>query len=310
MMLWVREQIPDTRNHTVVGLLPVAIRNPVAYATVVRPFLPGQELEPWTAGFRILLRDDRSAPMLVPHVAREASDWLIVYEDLDLSPETLAQSLVEQTADREAPEEQRVVAMVQLAALDFSHRRYAEALRKWGALFDYYDRKDVAQMKALCLGGAADVLRATGKLREAKEKYQQGLAYTKNVEHMPVMLNLLLGVGETCIGLQHWEEAEGYLHLAEQIADATRLLHPRCDVMARRGLALLALGRFGDAFSVWRACADVAGVLGYHARGAEALRGLIELRRRAGMSGEVRKLEDELRAVEHDARAGRGEAHA
>ena len=304
MLKWLRLQVPDPGNHLVFGLLPVEIHNVAAYAGAVQGLLPEDEIEPWMAGCRLIVRDDRSCPALIPHLQQHPSDWVLLYERLDLSPAALAQALVEQAEDRSAPAEERVVALAQLAAMDFSHRRYADSFKKWGALFEYYSDKDVPAMQGLCLCGAGDVLRAMGKPEDAKEKYQQGLAYAKEPEHLSVTLNLLLGAGEVCITLAHWEEAEGYLHLAEQIAAAKRMLHPQCDLMARRGIPLIALGRLDDAHALWRACVDMTRVMQYFPRCIETLERIIHLAKSRGLTAQVREHEAELEEVREEQRAG------
>ena len=310
LLHWLRERVPDTEHTIVLGLIPVRLGNHAAYASAVQGLLPRDEVMPWMAGCRLLFRDDRAAPALVPHVERHPSDLVVLYEGLDLSPGALTQSLVEQMEDPDVPEEERVVAMMQLAGLDFSHRRYADSYAKWGAVFEYYRAREVPQMQGLALCGAADVLRATGKLPEAKERYQQGLAYCKEPEHIAVTLNLLLGVGEACIALEQWEEAEGYLELAEKIAATRKLLYTQCDVMARRGVPLIALGRIDDAYKLWRVCVDVSRVMKYYERCKETLGSLVALLQRRKMPGEVRKHEAELREVEREEEAAKAEAEA
>src|SRR5690606_9831213 len=140
-------------------------------------------------------------------------------------------------------EGERMTALVQLAALDFSHRRYDESYRKWGILFDYYARMETPTMQALCLCGAGDALREQGELDEAKRRYQQGLALAQSPEALPVTLNLLGAVGDLCLRREEWAEAEGYLNLADQVASNTMQIYAKCDIMDQHGVALLHVGR-------------------------------------------------------------------
>jgi tetratricopeptide (TPR) repeat protein len=67
-------------------------------------------------------------------------------------------------------------ALLQLAALDYSYKRYPAALEKYALLHAWYAEQGLKELQALCLQGTGDVLRAVGKLEQAKERYQQGLA--------------------------------------------------------------------------------------------------------------------------------------
>ena len=311
---YVRARLPEGDHHVVLGLLPTTLRDAAAYAEIVGGLIPRRGLEPWMARTRVLLRDDRSARFLIPNLAEEGVERVLFYQDLDLSPDGLVQSLVDEAADPDAPEDDRLTALVQLAAIDYSHGRFSDSIRKWGVLFEAYVRKDDVPMQALCLGGVGDVLRRMGNLPEAKKKYQQGLALAQDLSAFPVALNLLIGVGEVCIQREEWEEAEGYLSIADQLASKLRLVYPKCDIMDRHGLALLALGRTDEAQAKWRATADVGREVQYYARCESALNNLVRLHEEARMHAEARALRRELEEVERErqeveagARALRGE---
>jgi tetratricopeptide (TPR) repeat protein len=311
---YVRDRLPRGDHHVVLGLLPTALHDPAAYADIVGGLIPRRGLEHWMARTRLILRDDRSARFLIPRLGKEGVDRVLFYQDLDLSPDSLVQSLVDEAADANAPEDDRLAALMQLAALDYSHGRFSDSIRKWGVLFKAYVRKGNIPMQALCLGGAGDVLRRMGNLVEAKKKYQQGLALAQDLSAFPVALNLLIGVGEVCIQRKEWEEAEGYLSIADQLASKLCLVHPKCDIMDRHGLALLALGRTDEAHAKWRATADVSREVQHYSRCESALTNLIHLYERARMHTEAhshrRELEEvqrERREVEAQSRALRGQ---
>lgn len=314
LLYYVRARLPDGDHHVILGLLPAVLRDAATYAEIISGLIPRRGLEPWMARTRIILRDDRSARFLIPGLGEEGVERVLFYQDLDLSPDSLVQSLVDEAADPDAPEDDRLTALVQLAALDYSHGRFSDSIRKWGVLFEAYVRRGDVPMQALCLGGVGDVLRRMGALPEAKKKYQQGLALAQDLSAFPVALNLLIGVGEVCIQQEEWEEAEGYLSVADQLASKLRLVYPKCDIMDRQGLALLALGRTEEAQAKWRAAADVGREVQYYARCESALTNLVRVHEQARMHTEVRALRHELEEVERErqevearARALRGE---
>lgn len=307
---YVRGRLPDGDHHVVLGLLPTALHDAAAYAEIVGGLIPRRGLEPWMARTRIILRDDRSARFLIPSLGKEGVERVVFYHDLDLSPDGLVQSLVDEAADPTAPEDDRLSALLQLAALDYSHGRFADSIRKWGVLFEAYVRKADIPMQALCLGGVGDVFRRVGNLPEAKKRYQQGLALAQDLSAFPVALNLLIGVGEVCIQREEWEEAEGYLSIADQLASKLCLVHAKCDIMDRHGLALLALGRSDEAHAKWRATADVSREVQHYDRCESALRSLVRLYERARMPAEARAHRRELEEVERERRDVEARARA
>lgn len=310
LVAYVRDRLPEGDHHVVLGLLPTALHDAAAYAEIVGGLIPRRGLEPWMARTRIILRDDRSARFIIPSLAKEGVERVLLYQDLDLSPDGLVQSLVDEAADQAAPEDDRLAALVQLAALDYAHGRLPASIRKWGVSFEAYVRKGNIPMQALCLGGVGDVLRRMGKLAEAKEKYQQGLALAQDLSAFPVALNLLIGVGEVCIQRQEWQEAEGYLAIADQLASKLCLVYPKCDIMDRHGLALLALGRTEAAQAKWRATVDVSREIQHYARCESALHSLIRLYERGRMHTEVRAHRRELEEVERERHAAQAQARA
>lgn len=302
LVKYVRAQMPEGDHHLVLGLLPAAIADRAAYSRIVGGLLPKQGIEPWMTNVRLILRDDRDQAFLVPYLDGLQPDRVLIYDRLDLSANAMTQALEDDAMDPTIDEGERMTALVQLAALDFSHRRYGESYRKWGVLFAYYHQHESKPMQALCLCGAADVLRAMGRLEDAKARYQSGLALSDALETLPATLNLLVGVGETCILLEHWEEAEGYLALADQVASKTSLVFPKCDIMERHALTLLALGRTDEAAKKWRSTVDLSREMQHFTRAESALSRLISLFEAAKMPLEVKRHRDELAEVQAEQR--------
>jgi tetratricopeptide (TPR) repeat protein len=300
VITYLKARLPEGDHHLVVALLPTKMTDRAGYASAIQGLIPRHGLQPWMPNVRVLVRDDRNRPFLIPNLQRETLDLLLFYDRLDLSTDAMTQALVDDAIDPAVPEPERMAAMVQLAALDYSYRRYDQAYAKWSLLFGYYQRMQQPPMQALALNGAADVLRAVGKLPEAKVKYQQGLALAQSLEALPIALVLLMGIGEVCLRLNQWVEAEGYLNLADQIATKTLQTTAKCDILERHGIALRALGRVADAQKKWRACVDLSREFQHHERAESVLGHLIALFREAQMRDEVRKHEQELELVRRE----------
>lgn len=303
LLLYVRAQLPEGDHRIVLGLLPTTLGNAAEYARVITGLLPKNGLEPWMVGVRILVRDNRERPFLIPYVEKERIARVALYERLDLSPEALAQALAEDAVSPEVPEAERAMALVQLAASDHAHRRYDQAFEKWGVLFNYYYRQGNIPMQAMCLCSRAEALRYAGRPKEAKLQYQQGLALAQDLSTLPIAMTLLMGIGEVCLQLEQWVEAEGFLSLADQVAAKTFQVYSRCDIMVRHGVALLACGRTAEARARWRVAADLCRELEYYERQESALANLVELFDRAGMRREASEHRQELAQVRHQRHA-------
>jgi tetratricopeptide (TPR) repeat protein len=294
---YVHEQLADEESRIILGLLPSTIGDPAAYSQVVSGLLPKDEIEPWMNNTRVLLRDDREARFLTPYIETRAVDGVVFYEGLDFSPDAVASGILAAARNPESSDEERMMALVQLAAIDFAHKRYAESFRKWGVCYAYFTQTKVDSMRALCVCGAADALRDSGKLREAKEKYQQGIAFPPSQETLPTTLNLLLGVSRTCILLEEWTEAEGYLDLADKVASKLCQAYPKCEVMERQGFVLFKQKRLGEARIRWRAAVDISRELQAFDVAERALEQLIALFEHAQMRTEKSEHERELAEV-------------
>ncbi len=294
---YVREQIPDTEHTIVLALLPFEILDRRAYSMVIQSLLPWDGAEEWMAGVRVVLRDDRTDPFVIPPLTHAEVEHVVYYDDLDLSHEALCGALEDSATSAETSDHDRMMATIQLAALDQSYKRYDEAYNKWGLVFDFYeggDKQEAPAMQALALGGAGDVLRQMGKVPDAKEKYQSGLALCKSENELPVSLNLLLGASDCCIELEQWEEAEGYLELADQTTTALNQLWAKCDVLDKLGVVRVARGKNADAMVCWRACTDLSCELKYYERAESAQEHLIAMYAAAEMPEEQTVAEAEL----------------
>jgi len=295
LLAYVRAQLPNGGEHRIIlGLLPASIGDAAAYNFVISGLVPRGELEGWMPMTRIILRDDRNTRFLSRSLERDRPDGVAFYDGLDFSPAAAAMGLLVAAQNPQTPEQERMMALVQLAAIDFAYRRYAESYRKWGVCYEYYTKTNVDSMRALCVCGAADVLRESGKLPEAKEKYQQGLALPQAQATLPPALNLLLGVSRTCILMEDWRDAEDYLALADEVAGKLCQAYPKCEIMERQGFVQLKQNRLGDARVRLRAAVDLSRELQAFDIAERALEQLITLFDRARMRPEQRDHEREL----------------
>jgi hypothetical protein len=301
-VLHARSVVPnDPDNRLVFCLLPQRTDSPEVFVEAVSSLLPapGAMPDPAWAGVRLILRDDKKKPVLIPELRRQKNPHVLVYEP-DLSPEALMDSMARDALDPTLGEGERMQALGQLAALDYAYGRLEEAAAKYGVLYEYYSRHNAPVMQALVLQGVGDILRRTGNLPLARERYAQGLTHALETQALPLMASLSYNVGDTNLALQSWAEADGHLDVARTIAGKTLNPHVQADAMEKMGIARLEQKLFGEAAAIWEEAAEVCRVCDYRDRLCSILERLAALYGSGRKPAEQRRCEAELRA----ARAG------
>jgi len=288
----------ENNNHIVWGFLPLSVVNPDEYQRLISFFAPATGFEPWMRGHRILFRDDRVKPFLAQRLNQEKIKGLVIC-DIDLSPEAMTNELVEEAKDPDASPAERMQALLQLAALDFAHKRYEQAIDKYGALYNFYQEQDQPAMQALCLSGYGDILRQRNEIQAAKEKYQQALALAVSAKSLPVMLNLFQAAGDCSLDLSQYEEAEGYYDFANQTAGKTFNIYAKCDAMEKLGIAREKQHKRESALDIWRKGVHLSKECQYPVRTISLLERMIPLLKEEGMDQECDECLAELKQLKN-----------
>lgn len=288
--------LPDGDHRCVWGLLPLRVGDPQGYMQAVSELLPITGLAGWMQRHRVILRDDHVRPFMIPALQAQAVTDVLIYA-IDLSTEAFTSDLVEDASNPEVPEAQRMQAIMQLAALDFAHRRPAQAIEKYGVLYAYHEREQQPDMQAMCLGGVAEVLQREGQVAEAKARYQQALALAVPAGNVPVMLNMLIGAGDCSLQLEHWQDAEGYFDLANQVAGKAVNPFAKCDCLEKLGVARAGQQNFAGAIEAWNVALGLTEQVAYFPRRRSVLERLVAVYASANMSKEQRICEAELERV-------------
>jgi tetratricopeptide (TPR) repeat protein len=279
---YARGLLPNEADHrVVVGFLPLACSDPDGYAELMASILPGRELTSAWRAVRMVAYDDRSGRPLAPRITAQGNDRVLLFE-VDFSTPKLTDALNVSAADTSLPLAERMASLLQLAALDYSYKRYDDALAKYAALYAYYDAQKIPAMGALCLLGAGDTLRASGQIGPGKEMLQRGIAFALEHRALPPLLNGLMSIVELCFEQREFEEAEGYADSAARVAAGSLNAIAYCDLLERRGDAQLARGKLGEALQSLQKCRELSGKYGYHAREISALTKLVPLYEQLG----------------------------
>lgn len=280
----------------VIGLLPLQCKDPGGYAALIRSILPVPEPPAWGNVVRIVVYEDRNLRPLTPILQAEQAERVLTF-DVDFSTDAMADALVDDASDRSLPRAERMLALTQLAAIDYSYKRYELAFTKYAALFDYYVEVEQPDMQALCLLGAGDTLHAAGESEAAKLRLQQGIALAMQHRSLAVLLNLLSSAHGVCMILRHYADAETYADAATRVS--AEVLNPfaNADSFEARGDAQVRQDKLAEAVASYQRCRELSRTYQYFQRWESVLGKLTQVYARAQMQIERRESEAELMSV-------------
>ncbi len=299
-LVYVRGLFPLDEDHRIVwSFLPAEIHDIAGYLQLVSALLPWRGYEPWMLSQRIVLRDNRERPFLLPELRKHQPGGTLVF-DADFSAQAIADDLVAAAKHPETPEPERMTTLLQLAGLDLAYGRHVDAVQKYGVVHEYFEKQQRPAFQAICLGGVADVLRRERKLDEAKQRYQQALALASQggVEGLGPTMILSGSVGEVCMERGEHAEAEGYFGIASETAGALVNIQYKADMMEKVGLARAAQGNLGGAVEIWRLARDRCEDAHYLIRWRSVLAHLAQTYASGGLEAERRAAEQERAQVQ------------
>lgn len=293
LMTYVDEIVPAGEHRIVWSLLPLRLHDPRAHHDFVAPLLEPEVLPP---RHRLFVRDDRLAPLVVPQLERRKVMTVLVL-DLDFGPARMHDDLVASVADRSQPPQQRMLGLLQLAAVDFAHKRHDDAHAKYAAVYQFFEGKQQPGMQALCLTGVGQIAGEQGDHKTALARYRQALALVAPTRALPLMLNPMLGAGRSALRLGDYAEAEGYLGNAADIARKGLDHTTCCDALHDKGVAQRLGGKPAEALASWRQAATLAASFEYHDGRRRSLTEIAAQHERSGARAEAEKARRELAQV-------------
>lgn len=290
--------LPDAAGHCmVIALLPFECSDPDAYSQLVLGAAAiDRAEEPWFERIRLVMYDDRSRRIATKTLAGNSVRHVLVCQ-VDFSTPALTDALARDAADPALPESERMACLLQLAAIDYGHKRYPAALEKYGILFQYYEREPSPAFQVMCLLGAGDTLLAAGEPRLAKQRLQQGIALALSSQQLPALLNLLLSITNLCMQLREYSEAESYADSGTQVAAALMNSTAYADLFEKRGDAQLEQKKLEQTIQSYKQCEELCRMYSYYERWTSVLEKQRDLFARAQMTRELQDAESALRAV-------------
>ena len=299
LLAWWRASLLEPDQPVVLSLLPMKLDDPGVYERIVWDLLPARELAPWTRFTRVMLRDSRDTPFLEPRLHREPREATVAYS-VDFSPKACEEGLAFDAGNPELTPKARGTAMLQLAALDFAHQRYPQALEKYGRLANLFADLGEEGLVALCLSGAGDVHRRAGQLKEARQRYAKGAEVATKVEAKPVMLNCLMGLGGACQELGEYQQAEAAWDAAARVAGSLNNPYGICDCVEQVGVARLSQGRTHEAVHIWEKALELIRDNPYAFRATAILERMVALAAQQGWSDHERAWGERLAVARHE----------
>lgn len=308
---YLRGLLPDEEEHrVVVGFLPLSCPDYEAYGKLMTTIMPVPTVQPWMKALRVVLYDDRSQKKLLAAMQARKVEHALTFE-VDFSTPALTDALAKDAADPAVPIPERMSSLMQLAALDYSYKRYPDALEKYGLLFKYYETEKIPSMQALALLGTGDTLRAAGHPEAAKQRLQQGIAIGMEHKVLPILLNLFMSITGVCMQLQQYDEAESYADSGAKVAAAVLNAFAYADMHELKGDAQIAQGKLADGIKTYKRCQELCKTYEYFHRWTSVLERQKKLYENARLGREQREVEHEILLVrELEKRGGSAAAGA
>ena len=257
-MTFARSLLPAPEGFVIVWVMfPMQIADRVAYAALMREVLQHEFPFPWCHHMRIILRDDSADPVLASTLRKAPR---IAWYEPDLSSQAFEKALEEEIDDKTLPLEQRLQAVLVSAGMDYSHRRYDQALSKYQLLLRYHMAKGNHPLSALILNSIGEIFLARGKPKEAGECWETALvpATEGDPAPLPILTNIVWNLASLRISEKKWPEAENYFNEAQKLATLQRNASFKVVALEHLGQAQYEQGKIPEALETWNAGLTVA----------------------------------------------------
>jgi len=303
LMEFARNLTPDDPSiRTVFSLVPSEVVEGNLWKAFVREMLVYQMPVPWCRRLRLILRENKDqTPLLSHQPPRRVKSYFT-----DLSTEAFVKSLEQQVASESTPLPVRMQGLLVLAGMDDSHRRDVAALQKYQLLLEYYEASEDKTLQALALNGLGQVCLRTGHDERAFQYFTQALSRGMEAQAKPVVLNVMLNLGNMALERQQWNDADKAYETAGQLTQA--LGYPTVKVMCLRnqGDCRQRQGDTNGAWQQWFAAAQLARGLQDTEQLLPLLLRLQKLYRDIGLRPQLLEVERELQHLQHSSQSQGG----
>lgn len=261
LIIFSRSLLPDPDGMRVVWvLMPAEIHNAQGWALLMRDVLRHTFPRPWFQQVRMFVRAERATNALDVALAETER---IAWSNPELSQDAFVRAIEAEASDPAVPLAQRLQNVFLSANVDYAHKRYPDAMRKYYLLLRYYLGVRDGAMTALVLNGMGEVHERVGHMAQAANCYQAAMepALGAPGPPVPILLNTSLNMANLRLAERNWPEAEGWYDNAQKLATLQRAPDTKLRAMENLALCQYMQGKVDDAIVTWHAGAAVAGEL-------------------------------------------------
>lgn len=295
LMVFSRTLLPKLEGHAVVWtFFPMDIQAPLEYTALFENLLKHEMPYPWCHHLRILVRDEPVIHLLkgLPAKVGRVQEY-----HPDLSVAAMEKSMEEEAADEKAPLPERLQNTLILANMDYSHRRYPDALKKYNVLLKYYATVGNRTFTAMVLNGMGETYNRMENPKEAKAHFEAALTPAIEGDAKPVLLNITLNLGNLMAKHKVWAEAEIYYDSAATLAKAMLIPQTCIQSLDNKGLCQYQQQRPKEALESWDAALVLAKGMGEKDLQKEVLKHKQMLFKETGHQEREKAVARELQAI-------------
>ena len=194
-------------THALYGIWPLEVKDPVAYAAFAGEIVKHKMPAPWCAGMRLVFRD---LPGVQPLKKTIALLPRVHQMRINLGQDAVFKSLEKTAYDDAQPLPMRMQNLTIAAMMDYSHRRYKDALKKYDLCLRYYEAHNDPLMHALSLQGIGDTFFRAGSLDKGRRYLEEALVVATKSGTFAVVLQAAYSLGDLNRTQKRYDDAISY----------------------------------------------------------------------------------------------------
>jgi tetratricopeptide (TPR) repeat protein len=292
-ILFARSLLPREGGHRLVwAMFPQRIANRGEYLELVKTFAPGQGVEAWMAGIRIIFRDE---PGGGEHASALTEARRVRLLNIDLGPAAMEASMRQEATDAELPEADRMQALLSLALLDAAHSRTQDAAAKYNVLLEHYQRTENYLMQAFVMNGYGDLFQRLADLDQARQWYECAVAPASAAKNPLLLTMIAKNLGDVSYKLGSYGAAEEYYDGVDKVSRVTLDAGSKVRALEWRGLSQEKQGKYESAIQSWEAAAVLSRTMNFPVFLKENLEHLRRLSSALGLKDKASAAEAELK---------------
>ncbi|MGO9109815.1 MAG: tetratricopeptide repeat protein [Thermoguttaceae bacterium] len=258
LMVFSRSLLPAPENCLAVWVFfPMEISDAAGYGRLMSRVVEHEFPLPWCHHLRVIMRENPAQPGLA--AALKDTPRVGWYQP-DFSPAALQQALDEAAADKDLPLDERLQSLLVAAGMDYSNKRYDEALEKYQLVFQHYSATKNNVLTAIALNGLGEVHVAQGQQEDGGTCLEAAVVAATEAEppSVPVFFNAAWNLANLRVAQGRWEEAESYFDVVQKLAAVQHSPELKIAAIEQLGQTQYMQAKVPLAVETWQAGATVA----------------------------------------------------